>query len=155
MLWSSDGTANNTNQITDPGLNGISGISRLTGAGNKLFFGAYSQKYGTELYVGEACASNFTAGKAGNPEMLTSKITTKFDVLLYPNPAKGYASLQINGDAKDIEVTMADISGKVIWQKTFANSIQVSLPVEKIAAGIYIVTVKSGLDNKTLKLVKQ
>ncbi|MGK2862416.1 MAG: ELWxxDGT repeat protein, partial [Chitinophagaceae bacterium] len=154
-LWSSDGTASNTNQITDPGLNGLSEITRLTAVGNKLFFGAYSQKYGKELYVGEACASNFTAGKAGNPEMLTSKITTKFDVLLYPNPAKGYASVQINGDAKDIEVTMADISGKVIWQKTFANSIQVSLPVEKIAAGIYIVTVKSGLDNKTLKLVKQ
>ncbi len=154
-IWSSDGTPNNTNQVTDPGLNGLYDIYQLTAAGNRLFFGANSLKYGRELYVGEACGSNFTAGKASIPEMLTAKPITNFDVLLYPNPAKGSASLRINGDAKDIAVTIADISGKVIWQKSFSYATQVSLPVEKLAAGIYIVTVKSGLDNKTLKLVKQ
>ena len=154
-LWSSDGTTNNTNEVADEGLSGLSNISNLTPAGNKLFFGAYSQQYGTELYVGEAYTSNFTAARASSPELLTTKTNSIFDVLLYPNPAQGSASLRINGDAKEIAVTIADISGKIIWQKNITNPAQVSLPVEKLASGIYMVTVKSGPDTKILKFVKQ
>ena len=87
--------------------------------------------------------------------MAGAETNTIFEAILYPNPVHGSASLQIKGNVKDMLVTIADISGKVLWQKTFANPTQVSLPVEKITAGIYMVTLKTGTESKTLKLVKE
>jgi ELWxxDGT repeat protein len=50
-LWQSNGTANGTHTVTDPGLVGLSYINSLVLSGNKLYFSAYSYQYGYELYV--------------------------------------------------------------------------------------------------------
>jgi hypothetical protein len=54
-----------------------------------------------------------------------------------------------------VGVTISDMAGRVIWKINENNNSQVNLPVEKFAAGEYILTVKSGADKKTLKLVKE
>jgi len=47
------------------------------------------------------------------------------------------------------------MSGKVLWKSNYSNQTTVNLPTEKLLPGIYIVTIKSGSENKTLKLVKE
>ena len=78
-----------------------------------------------------------------------------FSVRLYPNPSTGPAVLQITGAARETLVTLTDMSGRIIWQNRVTGATVVNLPVDKIASGVYTVSVKSGQDNKTLKLVKQ
>jgi ELWxxDGT repeat protein len=155
-LWSSDGTAKNTNQVTDAGLNGLSNITNLTPAGNKLFFGAYSYNYGTELYEGDANAGTFAPVTLAATDASAVKINLPaFDAILYPNPTHGAATLQIKGNVKHVGVIITDMAGRVIWKINENNDSQISLPVEKLAAGAYILTVQSGADKKTLKLVKE
>ena len=154
-LWSSDGTAANTNQVNDAVVNGLSDISHLTAAGNKLFFGGYSPQYGTELYEGNAQGTTFAASGVSSADMLTQKINTGFDVVLYPNPAHSITTLQIKGDAKNIAVSITDMSGKTILESNYINHTQINLPVEKLSAGMYIVTIKNSTGSKMIKLVKQ
>ncbi len=149
-LWSSDGTADNTNQVT-----GLSNISHLTPSGKQLFFGASAKKYGTELWVGDAGATTFTVARVSIPDMVTAKPDKVFEAVLYPNPVKGSASLQIKGNAADISVTVTDMGGKLIWQGSYTNRTQISLPTEKLTAGMYMVTVRSSTGSKNIKLVKE
>jgi len=151
-LWSSDGTANNTTQVTDPGLSGLTNFGRLVNGGGKLFFSAYSNAYGYELFVGGDCS---TASRPIVSQPVITETPQLFDVLLYPNPSNGPASLKLSEEAKNVIVTITDISGKVFWQSSFNNATQINLPVDKLATGIYMVTVKSSAGNKSLKLIKQ
>ena len=65
------------------------------------------------------------------------------------------AVLQIKGGEKNITVSIADISGKTIWLKSSINKTSIHIPVQKLSAGVYIVTVKSDIGSKSLKLVKE
>ena len=65
------------------------------------------------------------------------------------------AALQIKGDAKSIAVSIADMSGKTIWKSSYANRTQITLPTEKLSAGVYIVTVRNSTHSKIIKLVKE
>ncbi|CAN5409831.1 hypothetical protein BH10BAC3_BH10BAC3_15730 [soil metagenome] len=154
-LWSSDGTAANTNQVNDAVVNGLSDLSHLTPAGNKLFFGGYSSQYGAELYEGDASGTTLTAAKVTIPNIIAEKTNAGFDVHVYPNPSSGMAALQIEGDAKNIAVSITDINGKTIWKSSYANRTQINLPTEKLSAGVYMVTVRNSTDSKIIKLVKQ
>ena len=155
-LWSSDGTAANTNPVTDAGLNGLSSIENLTGVGSKLFFGAYSYKYGAELYEGDASAGTFTPVTLAATDVSAIQINAAaFEAVLYPNPTHNTSSLLIKGNAKNVGVTITDMAGRVIWKTNENNNSQINLPVEKLAAGEYIIRVNSGSDKKILKLVKE
>jgi ELWxxDGT repeat protein len=153
-LWSSDGTTANTNQVNDVVVNGLSDISHLTHAGNKLFFGGYSLQYGAELYEGNAIATTFAATSVSSADVAI-KTNNNLDVLLYPNPAHNTATLQIKGEAKNVEVSITDISSKIIWKSSQANTTQINLPVEKLSPGVYLVTIKNSTNSKTLRLLKE
>ena len=156
-LWSSDGEDANTLKVNDSVVNGLSDFSHLTAAGkNKLFFGGYSKQFGTELYEGTVGDKTFTAARVATIE--TSKIeeeNTAFQVLLYPNPILSASTLFIKGNTNNIVVSMIDISGKTIWQNNYTNRNRIDLPVEKLSSGVYMVTVKSNTDTKTIKFIKE
>ena len=154
-LWSSDGTAANTNQVIDDGLNGLYAITNLTPAGDKLFFGAYSDKYGTELYVGDVSGKTMQVSIVSATKTHELKNDHIFDATIYPNPSHGNSRLSLTGDAKNVSVTVTDISGKTIWNKSFNNQHTINMPVEKFATGVYMVTVKMDGESKTLKFVKE
>lgn len=155
-IWSSDGTEAGTNIVDDPGLAGLLNFNYLTPADNKLFFGAYSYLYGTELYVGYAASKTFIAARASSSDNIAEeKLNTTFDAVLYPNPVHGSASLQIKGNPKNVVVTISDISGKILWQKSFTNQSKINLPMEKINAGSYLLTLKTETENRTIKFIKQ
>ncbi len=142
-LWSSDGTENNTKQIDDAVVSGLSNFSHLTAAGNKLFFGGYNYTYGTELYVGDAGAKTLSAAIVSASKILEPVVNSKFDVAVYPNPAHGNSTLTISGDVKNVNISITDISGKTIWNKAFNDQHTVNMPATKMAAGVYLVTVRN------------
>jgi ELWxxDGT repeat protein len=155
-LWSADCNGN-ANPVTDPGLNGLHNIQALTTAGNKLFFNAFTTKYGTELYAGEAGSDkpSFSLSTMSENGMVVEPDVSKFSVSLYPNPSNGPVTLQIKGASGQTLITITDMNGRTIWQTRFMGASLVNLPSEGIAAGVYTVSVKSGQDNKILKWVKQ
>jgi hypothetical protein len=47
------------------------------------------------------------------------------------------------------------MAGRIVWKSNEKDKSKINLPVEKLAAGEYIIIVKSGADKKTLRLVKE
>lgn len=154
-FWSSDGTDNGTGQVTDQALDGLSQFTNLLAADNHLFFGASSYQYGSEMWVGTANVSNAEAERLGPVTSSAIKSSTSFEASLYPNPASDVVTLQIKGDIKNIIVTIADISGKNMWQQSFKDQPTINLPVAKISAGVYMVTITTNEGSKTITLVKE
>lgn len=154
-LWSSDGTEQGTGPVDDPLVNTLSNFTNLTTANEKLFFGAYGYKYGLELYVGDPASSSRYIKTTAFDDLIPMEQTKSFNAVLYPNPVLDNAALQLSGNIKNVTVTIADITGKILWQKTFNNQSRINLPVEKINPGSYLLTLKTETEGKTIKFVKQ
>jgi len=78
-----------------------------------------------------------------------------FTAALYPNPVHDGARLVIAGNVKNISITITNMNGQKLWQSKFTNQSQIKLPTEKLIAGVYIVSVKTATESKTLKLLKE
>ena len=113
----------------------------------------YTYTAGYELYAGKLNETGkFVASKVANDDAV--KTSLSFNAVVYPNPVASNATLQITGNAKNVSVSIADMSGKIIWQSN-SNAMQIRLPVEKLSSGTYLVTVTNGKESKMIKLVKQ
>ncbi len=154
ILWSSDGTADGTIPVDDEVISKVQ-VSNIVATSNKLFLSGYTYKYGIELYAGEVNeqTEKFVMSRAANEKAVETSVP--FNASLYPNPVMSTATLQIKGNTKSVSVSIADMSGRKLWESNSIKSTFVNLPVEKFAAGTYLVTVKSDIGNKTIKLVKE
>lgn len=160
ILWKSDGTDARTNQVTDDGLNGLSQFTNLTESGNKLFFGAYSLKYGTELYVGRVASNSFTAAKTNADNISVSpKINTAFTARLLSNPVTN--QLKISVDIKTLQqasIIITDMSGKALItdKKTLSMGTNIiSYETNTWVQGIYMIRIVTADGSSSLlKAVK-
>ncbi|MEP7374762.1 MAG: ELWxxDGT repeat protein [Chitinophagaceae bacterium] len=154
-LWVSDGTANGTVEIPKK-VTGDIQILGIVPAGNRVFFIGNNYKYGTELYSGWIEVAKPVNESARPVTKNIAETIPSFIANLYPNPATSNTTLQISADArKNVSITMTDINGKNLWQSNGIGKGLVTLPTEKLRPGLYIVTIKTGNDTKTIKLVKQ
>ena len=155
QLWSSDGTAANTRPVIEDGLDKITMMYNLKGVGDKLFVSGSSYKYGAELYsahIKDKVHRFNSVDVNAIPEENTAPL---FAVTLFPNPAISFATLKLSSNYSNASVTITDITGKLVWEKSFSRILQINLPIEKLNAGLYTVTVKNNTDVKTIKLIKQ
>ncbi len=152
LLWSSDGTEAGTNPIQSDGLENLSAITTIERAGDQLFLGASNYKYGSEMWVADILKK--VPPLVSRAPALPVKNNTGFDPVVFPNPATEVSSVRIPFTVKNLTIRMTDISGKTIWRKNTTNTNAVSLPVERLAAGVYFLNITSGKECRILKLVK-
>lgn len=84
-----------------------------------------------------------------------STSNSSFKISITPNPASSKAILRISGNAGNVSVSISDMSGKQLWQSLNNSSSQLSLPVQNLASGVYMVSVADGENKQVLKLVKE
>jgi ELWxxDGT repeat protein len=153
VLWSSDGTVNGTRAVSNAFIQQVD-VANITVGRDQLFIGGYTQKYGTELYAGTVTETgNFAVTQVSGDDAV--KTNTSFGATVYPNPVVSNSVLQLTGKVKNISVSITDMSGRKLWQVVNSDATTVNLPLEKLAAGNYIVAVTNGVENKTIKVVKQ
>jgi hypothetical protein len=97
-----------------------------------------SVKTGLISFAGEESSSNAGLFKAN----------------LFPNPATGFANLQLSGYKGKVVVTLTNLAGKVLWKEEMANVETYRLPLGRFATGMYIVTIKNDAGTRLLKLIK-
>ncbi|MGY8946274.1 MAG: PA domain-containing protein [Flavobacteriales bacterium] len=106
-----------------------------------------------------------------SPGINTIKVTTNLEcqgvyeetifvsenILLSPNPANATSKLWVGGNDKDVNITLFDITGRVIWTKNdqvpYSRSVDVSF--SSIKSGLYILKVNSETINKTIKVIRE
>ncbi len=100
--------------------------------------------------------TNFTTTASPNATFAAAKaVEDVFNAMVFPNPAKSSATLQISGANEGVTVNLTDVTGKVLWQSQHTQETQLKIPVDKLAAGVYIVSVNNGKEIRTLKLIKE
>lgn len=86
----------------------------------------------------------------------TSDLLAQAALTVYPNPANGTAFLQVAlPQAGEVSINIIDRTGKSIRQvgKTAIDGTQsISLPVQGLTPGLYLVRVSQGTSSRTLKL---
>jgi hypothetical protein len=73
-------------------------------------------------------------------------------VSIYPNPANGIITIDWNTGSSETEITITDISGRVVFSKTEMDKTAIQLNVQQ-AAGVYVVAVKTQAGTAVKKLV--
>ena len=89
-----------------------------------------------------------------NPSLGTAN--TEFqDFGLFPNPNKGQFTLKFTSStSNDIQVNVHDMRGRLVYDKSFSNTIAFNqnINLNKVEAGIYLVSVVDGA-KKTVKRI--
>jgi hypothetical protein len=96
----------------------------------------------------ESGAVSSTLGvKAETPDGFTASI--------YPNPATTTANLQVKGIKGQYAAMLISVQGNVLWQRQNNTDGTLSVPLSKLANGIYVVLVTDKTHTVRLKIVKQ
>ena len=122
----------------------------------------YEWQVATVCQVSPQILSAYTVGTnfttTANPDAFIANTDVQqtdanFSAFVFPNPARSNAVLRIGGNTDGVSIKLTDIAGKVLWLSPLIKETQVSLPVEKLAAGVYAVIVNNGKQTKVVKLV--
>jgi len=73
---------------------------------------------------------------------------------LYPNPTRDIVYLEISGITGTAEMKLFDAAGKQVMQQNLFSTIT-PLPLSNLAAGVYLVAVRSGTQLLHLSLIKE
>jgi nitrate reductase NapAB chaperone NapD len=75
------------------------------------------------------------------------------ELLLYPNPTKGDFVIDLGAVYESVNLTLTDLSGKVIETKTYQERQWLNLTLTQ-AAGVYLLTIESADKRTVVKLIK-
>ena len=79
------------------------------------------------------------------------------DILLSPNPARISSKLWIGGNDKNVNLSMFDNAGRLLWtnENNVPSSRSIDIQVSNLRPGLYYVKVQSETVKKTAKLIKE
>lgn len=72
---------------------------------------------------------------------------------VFPNPANNYLTIALGNNTKKVEVTIADITGKIIYTNIATNTQKVEVNTKDFAEGIYVVQIQIADFIATKKLI--
>jgi ELWxxDGT repeat protein len=146
-LFVSDGTDAGTHMIMPGSINHINPlldcyefIPVFTGVSNALFFRAYYDDIGPELW------------KIGPGSIGIEKETIK-DFSVYPNPTNGIVYFNAGENINDAVVTVYDLNGKNLINAVNLTSLQ--LNISDLSPGMYLIGVKKDHKESFVRIVKQ
>ena len=72
---------------------------------------------------------------------------------IFPIPAGNHLSIALGSNSKNVEVAIADITGKIVYTTTAYETNKIEVNTNEFAEGIYIVQIQSGEFISTKKLI--
>ena len=130
----------------------LSGLTAATYQWRMLTYCNYSPDTVKSIYV---FGPEFNVGSNKNESNALAVNLDGFNVNIFPVPAKNITSVSVNPVGNNLEITLMDIYGKVLWRKEKITDAVTSLPVANLASGIYLIVIKNEGHSKTMKFAKQ
>ena len=72
---------------------------------------------------------------------------------LFPNPATNHLTITLGSSSKKAEITILDITGKIIYSTTASETQKIEVNTKDFAEGIYVFQIKSADFIETRKLI--
>ena len=89
-----------------------------------------------------------TASRDGNEEMIVNN-----KISIFPNPVHNNLTIKIDNLKGMADIRLFDIYGKMVMQKSSTRN-NTAMDISKLPAGIYLVKIKNGETEDTMKIVK-
>ena len=80
-------------------------------------------------------------------------VNTNAEINLYPNPANNHLTIALGRNNKKVDVTIADITGKIIYSTTASDTQKIEVNTHDFAEGIYIVQIQTVGFTGTKKII--
>jgi hypothetical protein len=125
---------------------------------------SYRVKPKANIQLGESISADAGIYFDFNPVVETNTVTTTVQNIartkgftakvfaMYPNPANGKVTLQLQEDLNNAQVSITDMLGKTVLTKNI-KEMQSELNISSLQAGIYFVKLESGNKKEVQKLV--
>jgi len=143
----------------------------MGGTGNELFSSITLDASGY-LYMGGVFFSptisfgSTTLTNAGDGDIFIAKLDTLSNptgnneienfgnsILLFPNPATNHLTIALGSNNKKVEVTITDITGKIIYTTTATETQKIEVNTKDFAEGVYVVRIQAEDFIETRKLI--
>ena len=126
--------------------------SIINGENGQSFTATANGNYAVELTENGCvdttdCAAITTVGIVEN--------TFDTELLVYPNPTNGKFSIDLGKVYTKTQITIMDLTGKLIESKIESQTQVLNLTVEQEPKGIYIITIQAENKNAVIRLVKE
>ncbi len=150
VLWAKSvgGVSNDEGLSVSTDANGnvfIAGSSRSP----TISFGTTTLTIASAIYVDIFIAKLDTVLVTGGNEIETSDN----GVLLFPNPANNHLTIALASNYKKTEVTITDITGKIIYSATESAMQKMEVSTKDFASGVYLVQIQTTDFIETKKLI--
>ena len=130
-------------------------IKPLSNLNGKPANGTYTLITG-DYYNGDAGSlTNFAVTVCSKVVTLSNPEYEFADFSLYPNPNKGQFTVKFTSStSNDIQVNIHDMRGRQVYEKSFSSTtaFNQNINLDKVEAGIYLVSIKDGA-KKTVKRI--
>lgn len=155
--------------ITDIGewdsvVNGYTGL-QLIQAG-QTYYGWVRMDVTVSFSSASMTIKDYAYNSTPNQSILAGQTTTTgindhsfaTSVNLFPNPATNHLTIALGSNSKRVEVTIADITGKIIYSNTAGDldgyrEQKVEVNTKDLAEGIYVVQIQTADFQETRKLI--
>ena len=137
--------------MTDYGFAGMPKTVVLGCNNHKIYFNSNNGTDGLETAINLALAECLTAGT-------DEKITTNFNLSVYPNPALNDFTLKYNlSENSDVNINIFNLLGEKVKtitlnEKQLAGQYNLNVDVSDIPNGVYTVNLEAQNSNKTIRI---
>lgn len=83
------------------------------------------------------------------------ELTSENSILIYPNPATDFVQVDLSSEINWEMLTIIDLSGKVVYSQDANLNGVITLPIDNLNSGVYLVTTKSAQNISVQKLIIQ
>lgn len=123
---------------------------------------AMAQPSGLDRNPGKGTLFYRLAGRTQNgetvySEAVSARLSTEFEVSLFPNPSKGPVLLQANGleTEEELKWQVRDVQGKMVGGGMATwNGMDLKLDLESLAPGSYLLEVRTTAGTRLLKMIR-
>ena len=117
--------------------------STVVGIGNTFCYQGYQGSYVRAFIInvfGETCTQPISFVDEKTVDVEDVQVDNRLALLLYPNPASAYLNVFMNSAPKGEMIYVYDLHGNIVLTH-FVEGAMTTLPVQSLAAGMYIVQV--------------
>ena len=80
---------------------------------------------------------------------------SKININILPNPSTGIFNIQSENPFENVNITVADLNGRIVYETKSENFDNKSLDLNHLQSGIYILKISNASVKYSQKLVKQ
>ena len=126
-------------------------MTQISGATNESYTATANGDYAV-IVSNNGCSDTSVCYTVAGVGIIENDFGNGF--LLYPNPTGGNFSIDLGETYNTVTITIMDLNGKLIQQKTHSESQLLNLKIGE-PAGVYLLKIESGDKKAVIRLVKE